>query len=304
MNLFTETIEKNIAELPAFAKDHPGPYFVNYEVFAVRVHYKDENFKFSTKGKDNAFKSFWSEHRSFGNLFLDEIKGICEPEEFFGALNKSLHYYFLVPLRGTNRVMLSSAEEKNLKPVVFLSGVCDPAGSAYLLSEDDSKDYSGPWSYLPKIDPLNYSPEDYPSSVGVSYLSLGSPCEHEPRGDNYRLVRFIYPVFLDYKALRNNTADIYVRYGQLWKEHSPDIEYFKEHYREHIDKFDAAVDEIYESYKTRYITTKEFITVSPLHHAVLKKIRDVHLHRRWDTISKNNVYNIIFRHFHTKLFKL
>ena len=305
MNLFADTIEKPISDLATFAANHHGPFFVSYEVFAIKVSLnKNGSLSYSTKGKENAFESFWSEHRSFGNLFLDEWRAIGKHEEFFAAIKPGLDYYFLVPLRKTNRVLLTPAEEEKMAPVVFLSSVYEHGGEATLLTKEFHEKFQGPWSFLPEIDPSEYSAAKFPGSVGVSFMKLNGSCPEFPReGGSPRLIRFIQKVYLDYKALRDNAPDIYVRYGQLWKEHSPGIEYFRAHYREQLEKFDRSVNEIFEEYQTRYIA-KEFRVVSPLRHAVLKKIREIHLRNRWEFISKNNVFNIIFKFFSQKMHKL
>lgn len=315
MNLFTDTIEESIDLLSDFQKNHPnGPYFICFEVFAIKLSFDETANKwlFATKKKANAFNSYWAERRSFGNLFTDEVNKICGLETLFESLRKTDDYYFLVPLRKKNRVILTKEQEESIEPTVFLGAVVHKTSEGTFEpiifdKQEERERYTGPWKFLPHINLDEFDYENFPSTaIGISYFSLNSTCPEFEKPDDaqpYRLVRFLFSEYQIFRNIRNNVPDIYARYGQLWKERSPNINLFKKHYKEYIEPFDKAVDDIYEEYKTRYIK-KEFLTTTPLRHAILRKIRDIYLKRQWETITKNNVYNIIFKNFSTKLYKI
>ena len=307
MNLFTNTIEESFESLPDFLSVHPDArFFVSYEVFAIKLSYDAAASKwiFSTKNKPNAFLSFWSERRSFGNLFIDEVNGICGIDSLIGKLFKDTDYYFLTPLRRKNRVLLNAEEEEKYLPTIFLAAVHnktsgDPPIFDLALQGDE---YAGPWSFLPVLtaeEAANYTVEQYPLSIGVGHLSF----DEVDGGRVLNLRRFLLKKYQRLRDIRNNAPDIYERYGELWKERSPDINLYRNQYAVYIEKFDKAIDEIYVDYKKRY-DTKEYVNTTPLRHAILKKIKDIQTKRLWDTVTKNNVYNIVFKNFGAKLYKI
>ncbi len=231
-------------------------------------------------------------------------------------MKTNVDYYFLVPLRGKNRVLLSKEEEEKATPTIFLGGVVEynDSGAArvcvFETDEDRQKYGAGPWDFLPRISP-DYDPQDlpeeFPLSVGISYCNLGAErCPENPHMESesqYRLVRFLLQKYGRRKLLRNNTADIYERYGELWRERSPMLSAFKFHYEEYIGPFDEAIDELYDLYQKRYIHN-EYANTTPLRHAILKKIKLFQQRKNWDDITRNNIYSIVFRNFGSKLYKI
>lgn len=315
-----ETIEESIDSLSDFERNHCSEsgdserqhWFVCYEVFAIKAAYDLErrSWSFSTKGKENAFTSFWAERRSFAHLFLDEVNKLCGSENFFSKMQRDTEYYFLVPLRGKNRVLLSKEDETYLEPMIFLSGVIKQGYASLLEDDEERAKYAGPWSFLPRTTPAEYDPADYPYSIGLAYCNLNAtPCPHRAESNDSapanspRLVRFLLPQYAERRELRGNVADVYMRYGQLWREKSPKINQYKRQYEEYIKPFDSAIDELYTLFHKRYVD-QEYAQTTPLRHAILKKIKDFQRRQNWDTITKNNIYSIVFRNFATKLYKI
>jgi hypothetical protein len=316
MNLFTDTIEESIHKLPEFQEHHESPYFVCYEVFAIKATYNPEtdSWNFATKRKPNAFQSYWAERRSFGDLFLDEVSGICDTLDFVAKLEKNVDYYFLVPLRKKNRVLLTQEEEETMKPTVFLGGAVyhPPATSGAEMdyctifdTEADRKHFAGPWQFLPLVEPEAYRAEDYPHSVGVAYCNIrAGACPEKPSANKaVRLIRFLPPKYLELRELRDNVPDIFARYAELWRDRSPKLRLFRAHYAQFIHPFDAAINELYQLYQTRYVQNERAETTT-LFHAILKRIRAVQQRKKWESISKNNIYSVVFQNFHTKLYKI
>jgi hypothetical protein len=304
MNLLSDTIEKPMAALNAFLEHHKGPYFVCYEVFGIRASYTNNKWSYSTKRKSNAFESFWAERKSFGDLFKEEVSNLCDFQIFEESLKKDMDYYFLVPLRHQNRVLLSFEKEQEVKPIVYLSAVYDKTNDKIvILTSETSHDYEGVWSFLPEVNPTEYNSEKFPNSIGVTYSSI-EKCTHvELPNPKMNVIRFLAEEFAYYRQLRDNMSNIYIRYGQLWLKRSPDLNAFREHYKNIIIPFDNAIDEIYGIYNKRY-ELREHVQTTPFKHAILKKVRELQLKKKWKSMSKNNIYSVIFKHFSTKLYKV
>ena len=243
----------------------------------------------STKKKIDAFKSRWAEALSFGDFFVGESSASFE--EFTAQLDPKIEYFFLIPLRGKNRMFQDAEQER----IVYLVQTVYDGKLCSFLTQEERDSMAGSWAWLPIVeDPVNFSVENYPNSIGLCHVDDASPNV---------VHRFLTNEFIRARDLRANTPCILMRYGQLWKSKSPLLEEFEIVYEVYLYNFKQNIRELENTYYQRY-TMNQFVKTNPFNHAILKQLKIQQAQKRWEVISTNNILNLIFSSFSTKLYKM
>lgn len=308
MFTFADTVEKNIlTDIISFSDTHgdsAGSYFVSYETNSIRLTFNADKNRWvaSTRNTENAYYSRWAEKKSFGTFFEEECEVVCGCRgSVFESkyLDKTKSYGFLVPLRGANKVLT----RVEMPPTLILAEV--KSENEWIIFDNDSSkaQFKGPWSFPHKVDPKKFKTALDEDAFAVGLTFIGKPETKCPEYPDVSVVRFLYPQYIHARQLRDNTPSILVRYGKLWKDRSPLKEEYEDHYAEYISAFEDVVRELYDIYIRRYVNGDNE-NISPIRHAVLRKMRSHQLYKGWDTVSENNIKDVIFKYFGDKIYKL
>ncbi len=273
------------------APDIPLNEYIAYpsvEGTLIRLFHHGGTWHITTNRRLDAFKSYWSCHFSFGQLFVNNVFGIYKEnnlEAFSHRLNPSQIYFFL------------------LRPTVESRIVCnvDPTQpSLYFVGTISKDNLEGPLvvdkDVLPEMSRME----------PVTFNDMPELCEYVKKTDYWshqglilfhkeknKQIKFIHPQYKHLWSVRNNNPNLFLRYFEI-RQDSKLLEDFFKLYPKFIviaDKFETQIFEVskylHQAYVDRYIR-KQYVSLPKQEYVVLKKAHD------WHNIDRN--YNRMYRH--------
>lgn len=282
------TTSNNLSKL-----SYPVIGYHSYEVALLRVYYYNDSWHISTSRKLDAFQSNWALKISFGEQFqylVEKISG--EPlVEFFDSLDKSIGYFFLIPLVGAQRC----GSKTNLNPqILWLSGV-QKEGHINLEPSE-----TGIWKFLPKItfnsaeEISNYlETKDEIEDTGVELTGIMICLED-------KFLRVVKNDYLMRYNLRENESNIFKRYLELLKTNPEGAAIFAKQHKEDLELFDKSLEHLVEEVFTRYVERfirKNYKILPKRVHTMIRACHGEYISDRSKQMTPERVWEIIFKTF-------
>lgn len=263
----------------------PTTLYKYVEGTSIRVYFWKDKWRISTTSRLDAFTSFWSNPVSFGALFVERLQklGVSTLEEFYGLLDVSKVYFFLLPTSGMNRIgVLEDLNE------LFLIAM-------HQLQHEDTLQYGidlegfpnhGVWKYLDKYMVSDVNELDNLTKSIDTDGFIWFP----PNGNN-QMVKFVTESYISRCKLRDNQANISFRYLQLKKNGDTEgCRKLEEMYPEaRFDDLDNTMERLsrflHKMYINRYVH-KEYVIVNRTYYTILKRIHGLYISSRVPTSIK------------------
>lgn len=275
----------------------------------LRVFFHD-TWNITTNRKLDAFKSYWSSHFSFGQLFVNNIFTLYKEttmESFYHRLDKSKIYFFL------------------LRPTIESRIVCniDPTKPALYFVGSLAKDnLSGPLemvdenlSQLPRMESIQFDSVD----TLTEYVRKIDCWEYQGvilfHKEKNQQMKFIQAQYKKFWTIRNNNPNLFLRYFEVRQDVKMLEDFFKLYPKFIViaDKFEAQIFEVskylHQAYIDRYIR-KQYVSLPKQEYVLLKKAHDWHnedrnfnrmyRHKMLSLINEEkpiHLYQIVKRHF-------
>lgn len=299
MSALPKTSEMSVLEVKDNTFTFPLIATVSFEVFLIRVYYLNDRWRVSTGKKLDAFDSFWGTNESFGSQFehaVEQINGVSEMglDLFFQSLDQNNKYFFLVPLKGEQRI--DSVREDN-EYKVWLAAVEDNQG---VIQMNVTIDMYGKnvWDYLPRIkfetreELKEYIVNNYKTSVTGVMI-------HNPEKNVF--VKIVHPEYLYKHRLRGNKPNIRERYIDLLKNNSSDESVLRSQHdvlEQLNNRLKEKINLLHKQYCQRYIH-KDYQLLPRYDHITLKECHAFYIENR-KPITAANVREILLQRFSSK----
>lgn len=219
-----------------------------YEGTILRTFFYKGEWRLSTFRKIDAYTSFWSHSKSFGELFDEAIHELFRLSlSEFGAkmMDVNKQYLFLLRSDEQNRIVCHGSQKPEIYSIGFFSnGVynSDPIENFPHLFEDSIKSFEELKALSDNMDYMTFSG-----------LLL-------PHNDEF--LKIVKQEYKDLFELRGNVSNLVVRYFQLKETQDHDklrrfIDLYSFDYKHVQYTLDAIAMYIYQTYKYRYILKQQ-----------------------------------------------
>lgn len=253
----------------------------------IRVFWYDDKWYITTNRKLDAFKSFWSSHLSFGQLFVNQIFSIFHEntiEGFLGRLDQENIYYFLLLPTIENRIV---CKVDHTKPSLYFIGFLSKNNMDGTLSYKDEK-----LENIPQMEELTFQTKEelfnYVKDVDI-WESQGLILFERESNKQFKILNSKYKY---YWTIRNNNPNLYLRYLEIRSDPKKLDDFFRLYpkFIQIADRIECHIFEIskyiHEAYLQRYIQ-KNYLSLPKQEYMILKKAHE------WHNLDKNN--NRIYR---------
>lgn len=255
------------------------------EVTLIKVSQKEGKWVVGTLKKEDAFKSFWGERKSFGELFIEAVE--AEEGSFERDLCPEWKYYFLLPTSGRNRI---GALRDGVG--IYLAGVEKEEGK--LTTEECGQGF---WKIIPSFVVENkedarehfFNGKEEGRDTGIMLFGPD------------KFIRVVYQEYWERYKLRRNESKLEKLYLELRKEHRDDD--VKRLMGQHPNlgefhrQFYDCVKRIHQEYMKRYVHRK-FEMLSKRIHLVLRECHKEWLVQRKPTYQED-IENVMLNHFNS-----
>jgi len=275
--------------------------FSSKEGALVRVFFHNGKWYIVTHRKLDAFQSYWSSTRSFGDLFLNGLSistGVHVTREtyhsfFDDALNRDSLYFFFIPATQENRIVCRVTETY---PRLVYVGRRPRSDLVALL---DQSPLEGPWASIEHMVPYAFD----------SWVDVFDAVKHidcwTSQGillfdrETSRQIKLIPSTYHDLWSVRGNQPNVMFRYLQIRTQPAmvttfmalyPEWAVRCSHAEQHIHALSAWM---YTYYVSRYIYKHTFI-LPKQEHIFLKKVHGVYLESR-ERVTYSTVRRILDR---------
>lgn len=254
----------------------------------IRLVNHDGKWLVTTNRKLDAFKSYWSSHFSFGQLFVNHIFTIYKDnniETFYQKLDPSNVYFFLLRPTIESRIV---CHVDSTKPSLYFVGTLarEKTDGVLEMNKDILSD-------IPRMEMITFKDTnelvEYVKNVNY-WEYQGIILFHKTRNHQ---VKFLNAQYKKYWSIRNNNPNLFLRYFEI-RQDSKLLEDFFKVYPKFIviaDKFESQIFEVskylHQAYVDRYIR-KQYLSLPKQEYVVLKKAHD------WHNVDRN--YNRMYRH--------
>jgi hypothetical protein len=298
VDCFPENVEKIVASADTLSTvTFPITVYPSYEVALLRVYFYNDEWHISTTKKIDAFSSYWSSDKSFGRLFEEEVEAAADMPEigldvFLQSLDKTIRYFILIPLRGSQR---SGSEKDTPKGTFWLAGI-QRAGSADIdLHPAIDQNL---WRALPQIT----------FETASDFLECIKNSSDEPAEltgfmlcEKHKFTRFVTSEYLYRCSLRNNEPNLYKRCLELLNTgKETDIGIFYEQHKNLLDPFFARINNLisflHSKYIERYIK-KEYQIISKRFHVLIKTFHEEYIKSNFTRITQDKIKDILLYRF-------
>ena len=275
--------------------NQPSDYLIypSIEGTIIRVFWYQDQWYISTNRKLDAFKSYWSSHLSFGQLFVNEIFMIYNEttiEAFMNRLQKEYVYFFLLRPTIESRIV---CEIDNTKPSLYFIGYLTKENLNGNLNYD-----SDVLSEISRMEEIHFETWDdvlnYVKDINI-WESQGVILFERERNKQIKILNGRYKYMW---SIRNNNPNLYLRYLEIRSDNNKMEDFFKLYpkFISIADKIENKIFEIskyiHEAYIQRYIQ-KKYLSLPKQEYMILKKAHE------WHNVDKN--HNRIYR---TKILQL
>lgn len=262
----------------------------------VRLFYYKNDWILSTNRKIDAFTSYWSCRFSFGQLFWNHLAHIYQDhvnylsEYFYGKLDKTCTYFFLIQSNAENRIVCISQD-----PKLYYIGKYVGNNYNVLCREPFDTEES-----IPRVSPIQYNINN--SQDMIEYI-MGHVLPFETQGvllfhkQQNEQIKIFHPQYRKYWKIRNNIPNLQLRYLQLRMQSDDDINQFfilYPKFRVMADRLENTLLEIsrliYNAYINRFIR-KQYVSVPRDMYHILKTAHSWHLQDR--TLNKIYFHKIM-----------
>ena len=280
--------------IPAFNVDE-YMVFPSIEGTLMRVFHFQGKWYISTNRKLDAFKSYWSSHFSFGQLFVNNVLHLCkdnEIESFYARLDPSKTYFFLLKPTIESRIVCHIDTNS---PSLFFLGTLDmqTAVQGGALVQDSST-----IPEIARMEPLALGTMEevlaFVRNVNV-WEYQGVILFHRRENKQSKILNDYYKHLW---SIRNNNPNLFLRYFEI-RTNPKVLEDFFKLYPKFVtvaDRFEYQIFEVskhlHQAYVDRYIR-KQYVSLPKQEYVILKKAHD------WHNLDRN--YNRIYR---TKMLQL
>lgn len=278
----------------------------------MRVFQHHGKWYISTNRKLDAFKSYWSSHFSFGQLFVNNVLHVFKDnnvESFFQRLEATKVYFFL--LRPTVESRIVCQIDTN-SPSLYFLGALDTTtqeqGHTLALEANMIPE-------IPRVSRLTIQTMDeiktYVQDVNV-WEYQGVILFHKQKNKQVKILNDHYKYLW---SIRNNNPNLFLRYFEIRTDPKMLEDFFKLYpkFVTVADRFEYQIFEVskhlHQAYVDRYIR-KQYVSLPKQEYVILKKAHDWHnLDRNFNRIYRTkmlqllneekpiHLYQIIKRHF-------
>jgi len=249
----------------------------------MRVFHHKDKWYITTNRKLDAFKSYWSSHFSFGQLFVTNVLHIYKEnniESFFQRLDTNKIYFFLLKPTTESRIVCHIDSNS---PSLYFVGT--------LNKEKTLEEYGGlemDEKVLPEIARMESITFDtveemmeYVKNVNV-WQYQGVILFHKSKN---KQIKFMNEYYKQLWGVRNNNPNLFLRYFEIRKDKKK-LETFFKLYPKFVSMADRFENEIIEvgkhlhhAYVERYIR-KQYVSLPKQEYVILKKAHDWHNENR------------------------
>lgn len=253
----------------------------------IRVFWFQDKWYITTNRKLDAFKSFWSSHLSFGQLFVNQIFSIFQEttiESFLGRLDQENIYYFLLLPTTENRIV---CKVDPTKPSLYFIGYLSKNNLDECLSFDEKV-----LEEIPRMEELAFETKDdlfnYVKNVNI-WESQGVILFSREENKQIKVLNKEYKYFW---SIRNNNPNLYLRYLEIRSDVKMLDDFFKLYpkFIQIADRIESHIFEIskyiHEAYLQRYIQ-KNYLSLPKQEYMILKKAHEWH--------NQDKTHNRIYR---------
>ena len=253
----------------------------------IRVFWYQDKWYITTNRKLDAFKSFWSSHLSFGQLFVNQIFSIFHEntiESFLGRLDQENIYYFLLLPTIENRIV---CKVDHTKPSLYFIGFLSKNNIDGSLSFEHKS-----LEQIPKMEELTFENKEevfnYVRDVDI-WESQGVILFNREQNKQIKILNQQYKY---YWSIRNNNPNLYLRYLEIRSDTKKLDDFFKLYpkFIQIADRIESHIFEIskyiHEAYLQRYIQ-KNYLSLPKQEYMILKKAHE------WHNLDKT--HNRIYR---------
>lgn len=289
-----EYVLKEGVEIPALDIENYTVY-PSVEGTLMRVFHDHGKWYISTNRKLDAFKSYWSSHFSFGQLFVNNVLHLCKDgkiETFFERLETSNVYFFLLKPTVESRIVCHI--DTNRPSLYYL-------GSLEMSKQAEGCALAMDGNTIPEVNrmtPLELSNVDdvleFVRNVNV-WEYQGVILFHRTKNIQVKILNDYYKYLW---SIRNNNPNLFLRYFEI-RTNPKLLEDFFKLYPKFVtvaDRFEYQIFEVskhlHQAYVDRYIR-KQYVSLPKQEYVILKKAHD------WHNVDRN--YNRIYR---TKMLQL
>lgn len=263
----------------------------------MRVFHHADKWYISTNRKLDAFKSYWSSHFSFGQLFVNNVLHLYKDgntDTFFQRLDASKVYFFLLKPTVESRIVCHiDTNRPSLYYLGYINKSEQTEGVGGVLQMDPTE--------IPEVNrmmPLEMSTMeevlDFVRNVNV-WEYQGVILFHREKNQQVKILNDYYKHLW---SIRNNNPNLFLRYFEI-RTNPKMLEDFFKLYPKFVtvaDRFEYQIFEVskhlHQAYVDRYIR-KQYVSLPKQEYVILKKAHD------WHNIDRN--YNRIYR---TKMLQL
>lgn len=269
--------------------------YTSMEGTLLRLFYYQDKWYVTTNRKLDAFKSYWSSHFSFGQIFVNNILHIYKEtniETFFDKLDKGNTYFFLLMPTIENRIVC--LVDSTLPSLYYLGYFekGDIGENVVIRRGEELMEISR----LVKLEMDNdmTKVKDFVKSVDV-WKNQGVILFHKHKN---RQVKFLNEEYKRLWSIRNNNPNLFLRYFEIRTDEKMLDDFFKLYpkFVTVADRFEYQIFEVskhlHQAYVDRYIR-KQYVSLPKQEYVILKKAHDWH--------NKDRNYNRIYR---TKMLNL
>lgn len=285
-------------------------FYKSEEGTLLRLFFENNKWILSTFKRINAFESYWSSSKSFGELFLEALQFYFTEgdgkhklntehtndifDNFCNTLDTKYVYTFLLKTNKDTRMLCTPSPH----PTLFFTGIFSNGeyveGNPTLLS------------LTPELLTFNTKEEvdDYVNNV--DYLKSQGVLVFLP---NKTYIKIINPLYLMYKKIRGTEPNIEMAYCRIRKSDDDTIKMFHQLFPEFDsflfeNKLNKVVNYLHNTYINRYIK-KNYMFVEPIFNNLLKKAHSWHvLDRKTNIVTYLHIKHIIEEQTSLFIYKL
>ena len=264
--------------------------YTSMEGTLTRLFYFQDKWYVTTNRKLDGFKSYWSSHFSFGQIFVNNILHVYKEtniESFFEKLDKEQIYFFLLMPTIENRIV---CHVDSALPSLYYLGYLQKGK----FTEDDVLQRGDELSEISRLQLLEM--EDMTLSNVVDHVkgvnvwkNQGVILFHKTKNRQIKLLNEEYKRLW---SVRNNNPNLFLRYFEIRTDGKMLEDFFKLYpkFVTVADRFEYQIFEVskhlHQAYVERYIR-KQYVSLPKQEYVILKKAHDWH--------NKDRDYNRIYR---------
>lgn len=263
----------------------------------LRLFFWKDKWMLTTNRRLDAFKSYWSCHLSFGQLFVDHLARLFPDhlnylmEHFTSTLKKNDTYFFLCQSNEENRVVCRPVDAPQLYYVGrYINGDSSILDSSPLVQEEDPAQKTT----LPRVSRITATitsfddARSYILDVIDPFEEQGLILYHKQKNEQ---VKLYHPQYVQYWKIRNNVPNLQQRYLEIRKDPDTLATFFVVYpkFRAVADRLEETILQIskfvYHAYVERFIR-KRYVSIPKDMYHILK------LAHQWHTQDRgvNKIY--------------